>query len=303
MSFLRLLLFLLVLLVVAIPIILAMILLVGVLILPMGLTGFVLAFQENRKYKFFMSRRYLRTRRVNLISSAAISVGVMALIVVYSIMSGFQENLRSAIRGTYSHLMVSSRFPFSPDPLELMDEVAKFDHVTAVAPRLSGVGMLAFTRPGIPDDFNRRGHPDHGGGCGARGPVRRLSPHPEPGGRGHRVPGGESGPAVRTHGVRRTGRAPSTGADHRTAIVRATGRDSRRDGETVLRRLRRGRAAQGPGPTVPGLGRLPQRDVRLRDLDHLHPLRDRPRLLPKRQSTGQGPSSSSPSTTTGTPTW
>jgi lipoprotein-releasing system permease protein len=161
MSLLKFLLFSLVLLVVAIPVIFATILVVAVLVIPLGVISFLLVLHEillqNAKYKAFMAARYLRSRRVNIISSAAISVGVMALIVVYSIMSGFQENLRSAIRGTYAHVMAQSRFRYGPDPALFIDAVTKLDHVVSVAPRISGVGMLAFSRRGLPDDVSRRG--------------------------------------------------------------------------------------------------------------------------------------------------
>lgn len=156
-QFFKLLQFLAVLLIVAIPLILAMILLVAVLFLPLGIVGLIFATLENRKYKFFMSARYLRYRKVNIISSIAISVGVMALIVVYSIMSGFQDTLRQSIRGTYAHIMVQSAAPWGPDPADFVEEVKKFPHVISVSPRVTGIGMLAFSRKDVNNDVSRRG--------------------------------------------------------------------------------------------------------------------------------------------------
>ncbi len=157
MSVIRLAGFVLMLLVIAVPAIFICIMLAPVYIVVLGAVGSVCAVLEHRKYKFFMSGRYLRSRKVNVISSVAIAVGVMALIVVYSIMSGFQENLRQSIRGTYAHLMIQSPYPWAPDPADLMEEVEAIEHVKSVAPRVSGIGMLAFTRKNIPDDFSRRG--------------------------------------------------------------------------------------------------------------------------------------------------
>jgi lipoprotein-releasing system permease protein len=55
-------------------------------------------------YRRFLSVRYLRTRFVNLISVAAVMFGVAVLIVVTSVMDGFQEKVREVVRGTLSHV-------------------------------------------------------------------------------------------------------------------------------------------------------------------------------------------------------
>jgi lipoprotein-releasing system permease protein len=62
-------------------------------------------------YEAFISLRYLRARRrqrsvsaITLISTAGVAVGVMALIVVMAVMSGFEFDLRSKILGTNAHI-------------------------------------------------------------------------------------------------------------------------------------------------------------------------------------------------------
>ncbi len=124
----------------------AMVVLIAALSIPLGILGIFLVFRENRRYKFVMSARYLRYRRVNLIASVCIAIGVMALIAVYSIMSGFQVELRSAIRGTYSHLIVKrdeGSAPPGPGTAEAIGAILRSDpHVTNVAPRIPTFGMI-----------------------------------------------------------------------------------------------------------------------------------------------------------------
>jgi lipoprotein-releasing system permease protein len=66
-------------------------------------------------YEFFIAFRYLKSKRKNafislitFISIAGITVGVMALIIVLAVMSGFEEDLKAKILGTNSHVVVLS---------------------------------------------------------------------------------------------------------------------------------------------------------------------------------------------------
>ncbi|MCC7138431.1 MAG: ABC transporter permease [Planctomycetes bacterium] len=51
-------------------------------------------------YRRFLSVRYFRTRLVNWLSVAGVMVGVAVMIVVWSVFSGFQVEVRKAIRGS-----------------------------------------------------------------------------------------------------------------------------------------------------------------------------------------------------------
>ena len=72
-------------------------------------------------FELFVSLRYLKAKRkqtfisvITFISIAGVTVGVMALIIVISVMSGFEENLRNKILGTNSHMIVLNyNGPFS----------------------------------------------------------------------------------------------------------------------------------------------------------------------------------------------
>ncbi len=54
----------------------------------------------------FISLRYLRQRVISLLSVGGITVGVAVLIIVNSIMTGFQTDFREQIRGSSSHVLV-----------------------------------------------------------------------------------------------------------------------------------------------------------------------------------------------------
>jgi len=66
-------------------------------------------------YELFIGLRYLKSKRKNafvsiitLISIIGVTVGVMALIIVLAVMSGFEEDLKAKILGTNSHVVVVS---------------------------------------------------------------------------------------------------------------------------------------------------------------------------------------------------
>lgn len=67
----------------------------------------------NLPYQLFIALRYLRTKKkhrgisVNtLISTGGVAVGVMALLVVLSVMSGFHEDLQKKILGVNAHIVI-----------------------------------------------------------------------------------------------------------------------------------------------------------------------------------------------------
>ena len=70
----------------------------------------------NLSYELFIGLRYLKAKRkqtfislITMISMAGVAVGVWALIVVLSVMTGFEEDLRSKILGTNSHIVIIDR--------------------------------------------------------------------------------------------------------------------------------------------------------------------------------------------------
>ncbi|MEK7866867.1 MAG: ABC transporter permease, partial [Planctomycetota bacterium] len=90
-------------------------------------------------YKLFVSFRYLRTTRVAVLPIACVTIGVIALLLVTSVMGGFSRDLRARIRGTASHLAVfgpgDSRLPFA-DWEPIADAIRRVPGVVAVSPHL-----------------------------------------------------------------------------------------------------------------------------------------------------------------------
>jgi lipoprotein-releasing system permease protein len=93
-------------------------------------------------YELFISLRYLRARRsvrslsvITVISTAGVTVGVMALIVVMAVMSGFEFDLRNKILGTNAHIWVLRYGERGiEDPAAALAAVRQVPDVTAASP-------------------------------------------------------------------------------------------------------------------------------------------------------------------------
>ena len=81
------------------------------------------------RYEWFIGLRYLKAKRkqtfisiITVISIVGVALGVMALIVVLAVMSGFEKTLKEKILGTQAHLVVLKA---SQEGMDRYDEVAK----------------------------------------------------------------------------------------------------------------------------------------------------------------------------------
>ncbi|MCZ6596097.1 MAG: ABC transporter permease [Planctomycetota bacterium] len=103
-------------------------------------------------YRSFLSWRYLYARRTNLVGIVGIFVGVSALILILSIMTGFLEQSRNTVRGSLSDLIVA---PFQGDTLSgwtrprdpdgILAVVRAQEGVDAASPHLTWFGLIALT--------------------------------------------------------------------------------------------------------------------------------------------------------------
>ncbi len=73
---------------------------------------------------------------------AGVALGVMALIVVLSVMNGFQEELRSRILGVASHMEISGNGGRLADWPDLVRQAEKHPEVRGLAPFVSGQALL-----------------------------------------------------------------------------------------------------------------------------------------------------------------
>jgi len=70
-----------------------------------------------------------------------VAVGVMALIVVLAVMSGFDNDLRERIVGTNSHIVIEAEGGIE-DYNELSDKINKVPHVVSSAPFVNGQALI-----------------------------------------------------------------------------------------------------------------------------------------------------------------
>jgi len=70
-----------------------------------------------------------------------VAVGVMALIVVLAVMSGFDNDLREKIVGTNSHIVIEKDGGIA-NYNQLVDEINKMPHVVASAPFVNGQALI-----------------------------------------------------------------------------------------------------------------------------------------------------------------
>lgn len=103
-------------------------------------------------YEFFVGFRYLKAKRkqtfislITFISVGGITLGVMALIIVLAVMSGFGEDLRDKILGTYSHIIVNIYGKHGIKNYHaLIKEIKKEEHVSEAAPFIFSQVMLTY---------------------------------------------------------------------------------------------------------------------------------------------------------------
>ena len=100
-------------------------------------------------FEFLLSSRYLKAKRkqtfisiITMISVIGVMMGVMALIVVLSVMNGFREDLMSKILGVNSHLLVLSYEGAFKDYDKVIGQVDHVEGVVASTPFLYSQVMV-----------------------------------------------------------------------------------------------------------------------------------------------------------------
>lgn len=101
-------------------------------------------------WELFLANRYLRSKRqskfisiITYISAGGVTIGVAALVIVMSVMNGFESEVRDRIIGQDAHLRVNL-FHEAPmkDWKEIMKRLLALPHVTGASPYVNGKGML-----------------------------------------------------------------------------------------------------------------------------------------------------------------
>jgi lipoprotein-releasing system permease protein len=101
-----------------------------------------------RRFSLFLALRYLKPKRtflsiITLISILGVTLGVMVLILVISVMTGFERELTRKVVGFDAHLVVSNTGVMEDWP-DVMRAVSANKEVTAVAPFVQGPVLIEF---------------------------------------------------------------------------------------------------------------------------------------------------------------
>jgi len=112
-------------------------------------------------YELFIGLRYLKAKRkqtfisiITLISVFGVMLGVMALIVVLSVMDGFGHEIREKILGTYAHIYLYKYGGGIRDYRGVIKQVEEVPGVLAAAPFASAQVMMS-SRGGVAGAFVR----------------------------------------------------------------------------------------------------------------------------------------------------
>lgn len=109
-----------------------------------------MSFLQHLPYELFVGLRYTRAKRrnhfisfISVTSMVGIALGVAALIIVLSVMNGFQQELRTRILGVASHLQITGANNTLSNWPALAEQLGQFSHVQGAAPYIMAQGMLS----------------------------------------------------------------------------------------------------------------------------------------------------------------
>ena len=101
-------------------------------------------------FELFIGLRYLKAKRkatfisiITIISTAGVTLGVMALIVVLAVMTGFEEDLKEKILGTNAHIVVIRNGAPMEDYRSVIEKLKTFKGVQAATPFIYNQVMLS----------------------------------------------------------------------------------------------------------------------------------------------------------------
>jgi lipoprotein-releasing system permease protein len=103
-------------------------------------------------YALFIAKRYLQTKkrsalvsRITSIAVGGVFVGVMTLVIVLSVINGFETELRQRIVGFNTHVLLFARTPSSWADVEtIIDDVSRRDQAVAAAPFVRSEALAAY---------------------------------------------------------------------------------------------------------------------------------------------------------------
>lgn len=141
------------------------------------------------KFEYFIAGRYLKSHErqafislVTIFSTLGIAVGVMALIVVISVMTGFESELKNRILGIESHILVMRYGDPATDYQPVVKKISTIEGVASVEPFIytqvmlrSPSGVSGAVLRGQPPDRDGRFYPVVGAGPPAEKPAAPIT--------------------------------------------------------------------------------------------------------------------------------
>src|SRR5512135_3287734 len=101
-------------------------------------------------FELFIGLRYLKAKRkstfisiITFISTAGVMLGVMALIIVLAVMTGFEEDLKDKILGTNAHIVVLRSNGSIDNYAAVVDRLKGFRGVVAATPFIYSQVMVS----------------------------------------------------------------------------------------------------------------------------------------------------------------
>jgi lipoprotein-releasing system permease protein len=100
--------------------------------------------------EYYIALKYLLAKRkqtfisiITIISVAGVTVGVMALIIVLAVMSGFEKELKDRILGATAHVHVTSLNGSIADPFSVAERVRRIPGVAGASPYIFSQMMIS----------------------------------------------------------------------------------------------------------------------------------------------------------------
>lgn len=108
-----------------------------------------------RFYELFVGLRYLKAKKSHkfisfntILSTIIVFIGVFILIVVISVMNGFQSQIKDKILDVDSHISIMPYYTFGDPGIknyrEVVSKISKLDGVKLVTPYVQGQGLLRY---------------------------------------------------------------------------------------------------------------------------------------------------------------
>ena len=111
--------------------------------------------------KLFIARRFLLTKDkgqfisiVSIVSSIAIAIGIASIIIVLSVMNGFESEIHKRIVNVEPHITIKSTNPIDYNPMEDLD-LSFIEGKKVVFPSLESKGIMEFN--GLTSGVNLKG--------------------------------------------------------------------------------------------------------------------------------------------------